>query len=284
MGVRGRLNNINWRWFSYGVALCWLVVGLGLVLPSRLSHRAHSQAKGSKAVLAAKTSDSLKQLPKIDYARNSLPQFRLPPKPFKPVNCAVTACVALSFDDGPDGVLTRQIIDLLAYRGDHATFFVIGNRVVGRELIVSYAKDLGMEIGNHSWSHPDFLKLNNSQITGEVAKTHAKLQSMGIDDRLFRVPYGRRESRYIADVNLPIVYWNLDPADWKDPPADSLTANVINTARNGSLIILHDVRPNTLTALPAILDNLDSRFRVVSVSELMGWQSAYPANGFYYGR
>lgn len=284
MRAREGLERFNWRWFSFGVALCWLMVGLALLAPSQLNHRAHGQTTAGKKVLGANSATASNKLPEINFTRNTIPVFKLPPKPFRPVNCAISACVALSFDDGPDERLTNQVADLLANHGDHATFFVIGNRLAGREATVKYAYNLGMEIGNHSWAHPDFLKLNDKQITQEAVNTQNKLQAMGINDHLFRVPYGRHEPRYASAINLPIIYWNLDPSDWKNPPADKLTADILGTVKNGSLIILHDVRPTTLAALPAILDGLDSRFRVVSVSELMGWQNTYPANGIFYGR
>jgi len=69
--------------------------------------------------------------------------------------------IAMTFDDGPSATLTPKLLDLLAAHHIKATFFVIGENVAEHRDIVARAAREGHEIGNHSWSHPNFAKMSD---------------------------------------------------------------------------------------------------------------------------
>src|SRR5213079_2638593 len=109
--------------------------------------------------------------------------------------------VAMTFDDGPSAVLTPKLLDLLAAHHIKATFFVIGENVAEHQEIVARAAKEGHEIGNHSWSHPNFGKMSQESVRSQVQRTDDAIKSAtGKRPTLLRPPYGsitEREKRWI---------------------------------------------------------------------------------------
>lgn len=59
----------------------------------------------------------------------------------------------LTFDDGPSGNVTPQILDILNREGIKATFFLLGSRVELYPEIVKREYEEGHYIANHGYSH-----------------------------------------------------------------------------------------------------------------------------------
>jgi peptidoglycan/xylan/chitin deacetylase (PgdA/CDA1 family) len=76
------------------------------------------------------------------------------------------------------------------------------------------------------------------------------------------------------------VNWEVDPRDWANPGASAIASNVIQNARNGSIVVMHDGggnRSETVAALPAILSHFRHRgYKFVTVAELLGHEFIYP--------
>src|ERR1700756_4822101 len=85
--------------------------------------------------------------------------------------------IALTFDDGPSAKLTPRLLDLLGAHHIKATFFVIGQNVAEQPEIVARAAREGHEIGNHSWSHPNFGKMSDEAVRRELKKTDDAIRS-----------------------------------------------------------------------------------------------------------
>src|ERR1043166_7250206 len=99
--------------------------------------------------------------------------------------------VAMTFDDGPSAKLTPRLLDLLAAHHIHATFFVIGQNVSENPEITARAAREGHEIGNHSWSHPNFAKMSTEGVRNQLRKTDEAIKSAtGASPKLMRPPYG----------------------------------------------------------------------------------------------
>src|SRR5438445_4216655 len=130
--------------------------------------------------------------------------------------------IAMTFDDGPSTVLTPKLLDLLAAHHIKATFFVIGENVAEHPEIVARAAREGHEIGNHSWSHPNFAKMSQENVRSQLRRTDDAIRSAtGNRPNLMRPPYGSitaREKRWIHDeFGYQIILWEVDPNDWKRP-------------------------------------------------------------------
>jgi peptidoglycan/xylan/chitin deacetylase (PgdA/CDA1 family) len=111
--------------------------------------------------------------------------------------------IAMTFDDGPSATLTPKLLDLLAAHHIKATFFVIGENVAEHPEIVARAAREGHEIGNHSWSHPNFGKMSDQAVRSQLQRTDDAIKSAtGVRPTLMRPPYGSitaREKRWIHD-------------------------------------------------------------------------------------
>src|SRR5207244_12054428 len=98
--------------------------------------------------------------------------------------------VAMTFDDGPSATLTPKLLDLLAAHHIKATFFVIGENVAEHPEIVARPAREGHEIGNHSWSHPNFGKMGDESVRSQLQRTDDAIENaIGKRPTLLRPPY-----------------------------------------------------------------------------------------------
>ena len=183
--------------------------------------------------------------------------------------------IAMTFDDGPSEKLTPELLDLLAERHLHATFFVIGKNAEEHPEILQRALREGHEIGNHSWSHPAFAKMRDESVRRELQKTDDAIRAaIAISPMLMRPPYGSitaRQKQWIyAEFGYRTILWDVDPLDWKRPGPAVVTNRIVRETRPGSIVLSHDIHPGTIKAMPAALDQLLAKgFKFVTVSELI---------------
>lgn len=188
--------------------------------------------------------------------------------------------IAITFDDGPSATLTPKLLDILAAHRIKATFFVIGENVVEHPEIVARAAREGHEIGNHSWSHPNFGKMSDEGVRGQVQRTDDAIKdATGTRPILLRPPYGSitaRQKRWIHDqFGYQIILWDVDPYDWKRPGPSVVRNRILKETQPGSIVLSHDIHPGTIEAMPSTFDALEAKgFRFVTVSELI--QAAVP--------
>lgn len=183
--------------------------------------------------------------------------------------------VALTFDDGP-GPHTESVLDALDVAGAKATFFVLGSLVPGREATLRRMVSAGHEVANHSFDHrirPGRPLDARRQLAATNALVHG---ATGVAPRLFRPPAGTVPGvlvRLARQAGMTTVRWDVDPRDWERPAPDMLQRRVLDGARDGSIVVLHDgggPRDATVAALPGIVTSLRERgYRLVPASELL---------------
>lgn len=198
-------------------------------------------------------------------------------------DCNVKPCLALTFDDGPNEVITPQILDTLGSREVKATFFVVGQEVAGREAILQREYREGHEIGNHSWNHPDLTGLTPGDAEAQIRATQLAIASAGVPmPRLLRPPYGAIDDMVAGHTRLTIVRWNIDPEDWKSKDPAKIHQKIVQDAKPGGIILLHDLEQATATALGPAIDSLKPYYQFVTVSQLLDLSPGDP--GQYFGR
>jgi peptidoglycan-N-acetylglucosamine deacetylase len=208
----------------------------------------------------------------------------LPPRtPLPPVDCAEQACLALTFDDGPSPAVTPQVLTVLEKHHVHATFFMIGTHVPGNENLLRRMYQDGHELGNHSWSHPDFTTLPVAQIEMQIAKAQSAITAAGVPaPTLFRPPYGAVNAVVKAHVPLTFAMWNVDPEDWHQKNPKDIVSRIEANARPGRVIDLHDIHQPTADALDQLLTDLAPHYEFVTFSQLFNLAPGQP--GVFYGR
>jgi peptidoglycan/xylan/chitin deacetylase (PgdA/CDA1 family) len=188
--------------------------------------------------------------------------------------------IALTFDDGPDRKLTPRLLDLLAQHHIHATFFVVGENAAQYPEILQRAVREGHEIGNHSWSHPNFAKMSEESVRSQIRRTEeAIVNATGVHPTLLRPPYGAittREKRWVRnDLGYEIILWDVDPLDWRNPGPTVVTNRIVKETRAGSIVLSHDIHAQTIEAMPETLRELEEKgFKFVTVSELLKMATA----------
>jgi peptidoglycan/xylan/chitin deacetylase (PgdA/CDA1 family) len=191
-------------------------------------------------------------------APKAIPADRPPPLDFggKAGECAIT------FDDGP-GPHTPLLLDLLAERKLHATFFVLGEHAKRYPEMIRRMVADGHEVENHSWDHPDMRKLDEAARRKEIEDTVALLKSLGADPKFFRPPYGAYDPALVdlaRKDGLEVVLWSRDSEDWRYHTVSALEANILPPGRGASGIFLfHDIHDTTIAAMAGVLDDLKGR-------------------------
>jgi len=180
--------------------------------------------------------------------------------------------VTLSFDNGPTPGVTENVLDLLAERDAHATFFVIGEKLrnVDARALAERAVAEGHQVGNHTLSHKVPLgQLERDGHIDEVIRQIDEAQALLGDlapRKLFR-PYGAGgvlDDRLIGPHGLAhlkrngfeSVTWNCVPRDWVDPAGWVETCAAMMTEQQWSVIVVHDIANAALDGLPRLLDRL----------------------------
>ena len=189
-----------------------------------------------------------------------------------PAEAAVdTKYVALTFDDGPSGKYTRQLLDGLYDRGVKATFLLCGYRMKEYPDITQRIFDEGHEIGYHGYSHKNMKNMSRRDIAGELVDSQALLPE-DCDPVFLRPPGGCCSDavRQVAEVrNLAILSWSVDPRDWATNDAGAIETAVLKKIQDGDIVLLHDMTTSSVQAALDIVDTLlEEDFEIVTVSEL----------------
>ena len=185
--------------------------------------------------------------------------------------------IALTFDDGPDGEYTDEILDILDEYDIKATFFVIGKCCKRYPSTLKRIYDSGHEIGNHTYSHPHLSRTSLSKIKDEIEATDAEVYGItGMHTGLFRPPEGFFSDgigELCEDMGYKTVLWSVDTEDWRGPNKDSIVQAVNEGVYSGAIILCHDHvegESNTPEALRELIPKLLSQGYVfVTVSELL---------------
>ncbi|GAA1980162.1 hypothetical protein GCM10009718_16360 [Isoptericola halotolerans] len=190
------------------------------------------------------------------------------------VDCRVDRCVALTFDDGPVAD-TRRLLRILERKDAPATFFLLGESVAARPGIARAVADGGHLVANHSWSHPQLTTLDDAEVRDELRRTQdAVTDATGSTPFLLRPPYGDVDGRVrtlATRTGLDVVLWSLDSDDWRTRDAQQIRRDVRDRVKDGSNVLLHDIHPTTVDAVPKIIDDLrDEDYVLVTVDLLVG--------------
>ena len=179
--------------------------------------------------------------------------------------------VALTFDDGPDAKVTPQVLAILKKYDAKATFFMVGTNVSKNPAIVEQVYEAGHEIGNHTWNHPKLTSLSTSAVKQEVDKTsNAIYNAIGQYPTVFRPPYGATNDKVRSVITTPSILWSIDTLDWKHRNADKVLSYVKASAKDGSIILMHDIHQSTANGLENVILYLQKQgYEFVTVSEIL---------------
>lgn len=193
--------------------------------------------------------------------------------------------LALTFDDGPSGALTEQLLDGLAARGARATFFLCGYRMEQYPAALSRYLAEGHEIGVHSTVHTDLTKLTPQEVQQDMAETAGKIRTLtGISPQVMRPPggaYNETVCQEAAQEGMSVILWSVDPRDWATHDAGAVLHTMARSAGDGDIILMHDLSKSSVEAALRLVELLEEEgYCFVTVSELaaLRGQAMTPGN------
>ena len=184
--------------------------------------------------------------------------------------------VALTFDDGPDAARTPALLDALAELACPATFFCVGANVDAEPDLARRIVAGGHELGNHTYTHRYLPTTRGKSVEKELALTdRAITKATGVVPTLARPPWGGRSPwtvRAFRRLGKRAVLWDVNSFDWKDYPADEVARRVLERARCGSIVLMHDGGRDhavTVAAVKLLVPALRARgYELATVSAL----------------
>lgn len=193
--------------------------------------------------------------------------------------------IALTFDDGP-GKYTSELLDILEANGARATFFMLGECIAeyGAETIPRM-KELGCELGNHSYDHPNLKSLDEAGIKDQFDRTDQGIAQYAGGDvaTLARTPFGSQDETITGAIGKPCIYWSLDTLDWKTKNVDSNISAVLDHVSDGEIVLMHDIWPTTVESCKTIIPKLvEEGYQLVTVSELAAAKGVNMEDGVTY--
>ena len=181
--------------------------------------------------------------------------------------------IYLTFDDGPSGLVTERILTILEKENIKATFFCVGKNVLKKPDLYKKILTNGHSVGNHSMTHPNGWKVNSGLYLNDINKAISVINS-----NLFRPPYGKLNFRSlkILKKTFQIIMWDVVGGDFDFKlSSNKVISNVVDNARNGSVIVMHDndkFKALTLSSLLPIIKALKEKgfcFKPIPFSPLV---------------
>ncbi|MEI7884198.1 MAG: polysaccharide deacetylase family protein [Clostridia bacterium] len=161
----------------------------------------------------------------------------------------------LTFDGAPNSQGTPKILEILNKYQIQGTFFLEGKRLESNQQLAQEIIKAGHSIGNHSYSHTEFDKLELAECLAEVENTDNLIRNiLGIKTRLIRPPAGKIteiEQKYLEKLGYIISLWNISIKDWLGPDAASIAARLVKELGKDEIIsVMHD----HVEWIPEVLD------------------------------
>uniref|UniRef100_UPI0025500D73 polysaccharide deacetylase family protein n=1 Tax=Lactococcus garvieae TaxID=1363 RepID=UPI0025500D73 len=179
--------------------------------------------------------------------------------------------IALTFDDGPNPLTTPILLQTLKQEKVPVTFFALGEQAEKYPDIIKKEAEYGHEVGSHTWDHKDLVTLSSKDQKREIQRASQFINKItGKDVKLFRPPYGSYNKDILNSVNLTAINWSIDTNDWRYTTSEPVISNAIDAAHDGAIILLHDIHPWSVNAVPQIIKELKQKgYNFVTVSTLL---------------
>jgi peptidoglycan/xylan/chitin deacetylase (PgdA/CDA1 family) len=178
--------------------------------------------------------------------------------------------IALTYDDGPSKY-TSELLDVMEKYNTVCTFFIVGNRVSTYADTVRREAELGCELGNHTYDHELLDTLDSDEeIVEQIENCNdAVEEASGIRPSLLRSPGGRRTDEIDLLMGMPNILWSVDTLDWKTKDTEATIQAVKDDAKDGAIILMHDLHESTCDAAESVVTYLlGEGYQLVTVSEM----------------
>ena len=183
--------------------------------------------------------------------------------------------VALTFDDGPDAVMTPRVLDVLDRYGVKAAFFLVGGKVRKYPDIVRRIVNDGHTVGNHTYTHSVMFPLSGGRsVRKEIEDTQNAVGNIaGIRMKLFRPPFGVTNpviGKAVRYCGLQAIGWSVRSFDtFEGRDRTEVCRRIGRKLHNGAVLLLHDRCKDADVLLESVLKEIKARnMQVVTLDKL----------------
>ena len=182
--------------------------------------------------------------------------------------------IAITIDDGPHELVGEELLDLFKRERIKATFFIVGRRAKVRPDLIKRMVDEGHEIGNHSQNHNRLDQLKGRAMYREIIDCENVVKAItGRRMSILRPPGMRYNGAVIQaarENGHVVVSWTCAPKDYMDVSPTYIVDNVLSKIENGTILLMHDERPMTVTALARIIPALKREgYTFATITEML---------------
>jgi peptidoglycan/xylan/chitin deacetylase (PgdA/CDA1 family) len=191
------------------------------------------------------------------------------------VDCSVVKCIALTFDDGPSPY-TDRLLQILKDNDAKATFFEIGNKVAANPEGAKRVVEAGMELGQHTWEHPNMTAIPPEDIPAQFSKAGDAIQAAtGQRPVLVRTAGGLVNDAVLAEAKnqgLADINWDVIPFDWANDSNTAATRYMLMTQiKPGAVVLFHDTYSSTVDLVSQFIPVLKANgYHLVTVTQMLG--------------
>lgn len=240
-----------------------VVIILGTVIFSKVSRTSYQKVNRSMGEYMVKANEEILAKDTGKQLKNALYVPRKIDKSKK--------LIAFTFDDGPKRGNTERVINALERNDARATFFMLGQNAKLYPESVKKVLESGNEVSGHSYNHPQLTKIGAAGVRKQMKMMNQALKAAcGSKAVSVRPPYGAIDQTVKNNVDGPLILWNIDTLDWKTRNANATVQAILKNAKDGDIVLMHDIHLQTVEAVEKVLPKLKERgFEVCTVSELL---------------
>ena len=201
-------------------------------------------------------------------------------------NASLSEIVKLDFSEKLSKKFEDEMnnIDILQQKDAPATFFTLGSKAAAYPDIIKREAKEAHEVASHTMHHQNLIRIPATAAISDINEAKSTLKSLlGHDPIYTRPPYGNTNDTVRTTVGTPIILWSVDSEDWRSKNVDSILATTMSEIHDGAIILMHDIYPTTVDAVPILIDTLRKEgYEFVTLSELTKIRDAKLENGASY--
>ena len=183
--------------------------------------------------------------------------------------------IAITYDDGPYRNVDTILYETFSRYGARATFYSVGSRMTRDELYnIREGIELGMEFGSHTEEHVSLTKQDTDEAYWAIMETVIYVRDkLHYEMKTYRPPYGNRNYEVEDIIGMPAVLWTVDSRDWSNRDADITYQRVMNSVKDGDIVLLHSLYMSTAEATKRLVpDLIDAGYQLVTITELLKYK------------
>lgn len=183
--------------------------------------------------------------------------------------------IAITFDDGPDPLITPQLLDILKEHSIKAGFFLTGKNITGNENVVKRIAEEGHVMGNHSFSHSSrFGFFSKKKLINDLNMNASLIEKIsGKKVNFFRPPFGVTNpniAKAVRSLDYFAIGWNIRSYDTVCKNDEKIIKRVVKRFKPGGIILFHDNHKGILLILKSVIEKADEAgYSIISPDELL---------------